>query len=359
MVQPVKVTSAANPAAVLCRGDTTTGDNCRHRTTHPSGLCHDHRHATASEDPSTKALLKAERGYNTPAAMRTALTDRAKQAAKDDPTYDISQRLRQHCYVRFLGRLFDNEPDRWMVKGGGALLARLPDARHTRDIDLWTEGETIEDGIQAINETIEDANTAGNPDHIQMSVGEWTRGERHGRPMARAKITSTIDGKVVSEFGVDMVAGEPSPHPPDEVDAPEPIPVPGLERGRWRIYPADSHTADKVAACFEDYGGERSSRYRDLSDLAHLSWDETFEADRLKRTVNSELANRGLTNPGSFSVPDDASWRRGWRSPKNRAKPLASVPFDTAVARVKSFLDPVLDGSAKGRWDPELGRWTG
>lgn len=349
----------ASTTATACRGDNATGDACGHRTTHPSGLCHDHRRNGPTEDPSAKSILKAERGYTTPAAMRTALTERAKQAAKADPTYDVSQRLRQHCYVRFLGRLFDDEPDRWMVKGGGALLARLPDARHTRDIDLWTEGETIEDGIQAIHESVEDANTAGNPDHIHMTVGEWTRGERHGRPMARAKITSTIDGKVVSEFGVDMVAGDPGPYPAEEVDAPEPIHVPGLDRGRWRIYPSDSHTADKVAACFEDYGGEGSSRYRDLSDLAHLSWDESFDADRLKQAVTGELRQRDLRNPGAFTVPDEASWRRGWASPKNKARPLASVPFDTAVTRVKSFLDPVLDGTAKGRWDPEAGRWTG
>lgn len=345
------------PEAQPCSQPTTTGAACDNRTTHPSGRCHAHRHTTLEPELSKKDHARAQVGYSTPPAMRAALNERAKQAARDDPTYNVSQRIRQHCYVQFLDRLFDHEPDRWMVKGGGALLARLPGARHTRDIDLWSEGDTVEDGIQAIHETLDAANAEGRPDHLTYEVGEWHRGERHGRPTARTKITARIGSVKVTEFGIDMVAGDPGDHPAEVVHAPVPVPLPGIHRHPWRVYPAVAHTADKVAACFEDYNGQPSSRYRDLSDLAHLSWEETFDADQLRTALHREFARRGIKNPARFVVPDEARWRQGWQSPKNRARPLTGVPFDQAVDRVSSFLDPVLDGTARGRWDPDAGVW--
>lgn len=340
-----------------CAGDATT-PTCGNMTTHPSGLCHHHRRRSRRATPTGKAAERAERGYANPAAMRAGLMDRAKVASQQDPTYTVDQRLRQYSYTRFADRLFDHQPDRWVVKGGGALLARLPGARHTRDIDLWADGDTVEDGVQAIHEALADASAHGNPDMLEFDVGEWTYGKRHGRTSANATVVARLNNRPLSTFGVDVIAGDPGLHPPDVLDPPRPIDVPGLPENQWRVYAAESHTADKLAACFEEYSGRSSSRFRDLSDLAHISWEEPVDADKLSASLRSEFERRGIELPSRFAVPDEERWREGWGQPLTKARVFDDVSFDDAVDRVRSFLDPVLDGSARGRWNPDLGVWS-
>lgn len=83
--------------------------------------------------------------YATAEAFRKAITGRAKQAALIDPSTSPDKRMRQFAYNRFLTRIFNNGNDEWVLKGGVALLARLPDARHSRDIDLARRGQSVDD----------------------------------------------------------------------------------------------------------------------------------------------------------------------------------------------------------------------
>jgi hypothetical protein len=49
----------------------------------------------------------------------------------------VDELLRQFAYARLLARIFVLEPERWVLKGATGLLARLPSARHSLDVDLW------------------------------------------------------------------------------------------------------------------------------------------------------------------------------------------------------------------------------
>jgi Nucleotidyl transferase AbiEii toxin, Type IV TA system len=75
--------------------------------------------------------------YASAAAFRSALRDRLAALAKQQGTHGLDELQRQFAYDRLLARVFDGpDADRWILKGAGALLARLPDARHSRDLDL-------------------------------------------------------------------------------------------------------------------------------------------------------------------------------------------------------------------------------
>jgi hypothetical protein len=76
--------------------------------------------------------------YATAAAFRTALKDRFTAIAKDDRRYTVDELQRQFAYDRVLARLFTSpDADMWVLKGAGALLARLEHARHSKDIDVY------------------------------------------------------------------------------------------------------------------------------------------------------------------------------------------------------------------------------
>jgi hypothetical protein len=70
--------------------------------------------------------------YGDPRAFRLAITDRLRPLALDRGI-ELTDLLRQFAYDRLLCRVFTNEPERWVLKGAIAMLARLKGvARHTR-----------------------------------------------------------------------------------------------------------------------------------------------------------------------------------------------------------------------------------
>lgn len=76
--------------------------------------------------------------YATAAAFRTALKDRFAEIARSGSGYTVDELQRQFAYDRALARIFTSpDADRWVLKGAGALLARLDHARHSKDIDVF------------------------------------------------------------------------------------------------------------------------------------------------------------------------------------------------------------------------------
>lgn len=71
--------------------------------------------------------------WRSPEATRRALSDRVK--ARYSPA-ERQQRLKEIAYRRLLFRLFETQPERWVVKGGAALLLRLDPNRTSNDVDL-------------------------------------------------------------------------------------------------------------------------------------------------------------------------------------------------------------------------------
>jgi hypothetical protein len=72
--------------------------------------------------------------YASAAAFCTALRDRFAAIAKAETRYSLDELQRQFAYDRALALLF-TAPDAayWVLKGAGALLARLEQARHSKD----------------------------------------------------------------------------------------------------------------------------------------------------------------------------------------------------------------------------------
>lgn len=76
--------------------------------------------------------------YASATSFRTALKDRFAAIVKTDSRYTLDELQRRFAYDRVLARLFTGaDADRWVLKGAGALLARLEQARHSKDIDVY------------------------------------------------------------------------------------------------------------------------------------------------------------------------------------------------------------------------------
>lgn len=292
------------------------------------------------------------RPYLSPGAFRRALTDRLKEATQKS-RWTLPQLQRQIAYDRLLERLYLLDHD-WIVKGATALLARGIGVRATLDVDIYRKASR---GVAEV-----DLRTAAARD-----IGDWFRFELGPpRPIAdtagsvRVPVTAFVGPTVWASFHVDLVGAEVRmTGQPENVPPLARLAMPNLEQHGYRAYPLVDHVADKVAAVFEVHGrtGAPSTRYKDLVDLVAIVLGAPVEAEPQLAALRSEKDRRTLQLPPRFVVPDREPWERGYRAEARRSLLRTARTLPEALAVVRPFLDPLLDGTAAGLWEPHDGRW--
>jgi hypothetical protein len=296
--------------------------------------------------------------YDDPQAMRQAINDRLRRLMKDSPGAQLADLQRQVAYDRLLSRLFHARDDRWVLKGGTALLARLGGrARHTLDVDLYNQRDALEEAeralrVAATHDLGDHFRFALSPGHIIVEV-----------PSAlRIPVDAYLGATKFASFHVDLSTGLLMTGVPDEVEPLVPLVLPGLVRVTYRAYPIVDHAADKVCAMLEVHARLtgppiHSTRYRDLADLAMFARTARVDAPHLRAALNSEAARRNLQLPTALPILDWPGWRAGYSRATRDTPGLAEKDLDSALATVRRFIDPVLDGTAVGRWNPERLAW--
>lgn len=83
--------------------------------------------------------------YNTPSALESAVKTAAQASS-----LDTSRAIELFKYDRFLCRIFSSEDPQFVLKGGQSILARIIDARTTRDVDLFAKESSLDDAINRI-----------------------------------------------------------------------------------------------------------------------------------------------------------------------------------------------------------------
>jgi hypothetical protein len=288
-------------------------------------------------------------------AFRASITDRAKNAARKDPSLSVTARLRLFCFQRFLDRLFSDPrtgDGSWALKGATSLLCRLPAARASKDIDIATRN-----ALHGSEQVLREVARRPTLDFLDYRVGTATdlQGPAKGR---RLQVAVHCAGKKLADFSIDLVAAVSFPGELELVRPKRAIPMPGMDDVEYPAWPLVDSVADKVAATFELHDGSGSTRHRDLVDLFIIREHGRFDRRELRRSVLSELARRGLAVPREFNVPQPSTWAKAWPKITNRDAPfLSSVSFEDALAAVKQFLDPVLGEEGGGEWDSSTGIW--
>jgi hypothetical protein len=266
--------------------------------------------------------------------------------------WTLPQLQRQVAYDRLLQRLYLVD-DGWVVKGATALMARDLGARATIDIDLYrvVVSRSLEEDVHAAA-----ARDLG--DWFRFGIGPAQPMEAGVRLPARAFVSTTL----WTQFHVDVVAdGVRMTAHPDPVPPLARLVMPDLvQENGYRAYPLMDHVADKVVATFQRYGDRQlaSTRFKDLVDLVTIARGASVDADRQRAALASEADRRSVTLPAAFDVPDRSLWTPGYAAEARRSVVDVPVTLDDALDVVRPFLDPVLNGSAAGVWDPDGGRWV-
>ncbi|MFC3996763.1 hypothetical protein ACFOVU_12610 [Nocardiopsis sediminis] len=101
----------------------------------------------------------------------------------------------------------------------------------------------------------------------------------------------------------------------------------------------------------------RDQAERDLRDAAAHDLGDWFRFEADRAAPVSEAGRRNLPLPPRFAVPDRELWERGFAAEARRALALPATTLREAHAVVGPFIDPLLDGTATGMWNPLTGAW--
>lgn len=291
--------------------------------------------------------------YASPEAFKQAVERRIRTAAGAPGMGRFRQVL---VFDRFLARMFEHFGERAIVKGGVVLELRLERARTTRDVDICLSGssETLLSELETIGRldlgdflsfTVE-------PDRDHPTI-EGDGMVYEGR---RFRVQAMLAGKIYAgPFGLDIGFGDVLTEPPETVDGSDFLSFAGVLRARHRIYPRVVHIAEKLHAYTLPRARE-NSRVKDLPDLALLAKIGPLEGTAIREALDATFAFR-KTHPLPRGLPPPpASWTaRYTKIARDDGLPWASI--DVLEAAVRSFLDPVLAGTAR-TWSPENWAWT-
>jgi hypothetical protein len=296
--------------------------------------------------------------YPTAAGVEAAIKDAAKRAAAADPSLNINERIRLEYFNRFLSRIFsEGAGSEWLLKGGTGMLARVPSARTTLDIDLYRDGFTLVQALADLRRLVDidlgDHFRFEYAGHMHAIGGEeqpYTEGYQVAFDVsigARRKGSIHVDLAVGAGLTADVVTVEPA----------SALELPRLANHAYRLYPVVDQIADKVCATMQTYNDRPSSREKDLVDLVVLAVTQDVDGASLRIAIATEARRRRLDPFEHFAVPD--TWGQRYAA---LAKP---VPYcadyatvDLARDLVTRFIDPALEGSADGRtWSHETLTW--
>lgn len=296
--------------------------------------------------------------YGNGAALWSGLTARAKTVAKERGV-EAGVLIRRFIFERFLARLFADPISPWVLKGGTAMLARVYDARTTKDIDLLGQLSNLDNAIEALRAAM----LIDLGDHFRFFVtnveGSLGGGDQPTVAGCRLNIDAYCGATKKQSFGVDLVTGSLMTSAP-ELSSDTVLQLRGIQTPEMRLYPVVDHVADKLCATQALYGFEHnreSSRVRDLVDLVVLSETQEFDGSALLAAIQGEWAYRGLPGLPHFAPPE--TWRRSY-PPLARKVPACAraTTFEAAVALVETFLGPVLSEEAGSHhWSPIDHTW--
>lgn len=291
------------------------------------------------------------RTYATPSAFTRALDARLRS----DPRGLVAAR-RRLVFERLLVRVVHEFGGDVALKGGLALVQRTAAARTTKDVDLRVLGDP-----KALLPRLQLAGRAELPDFLRFEIAAVGPIKNPGLryDAHRYRVTPTVAGRLYGdEFKLDCAFAEPIVGELEVRRLPDTLAFGGIAPGEVPLYPVVSHVAEKLHALTASYGDRKSTRTKDLPDLALLAALGPLAATAVRQAIATTFQHRATHAPPlvlTAPIPE-------WRDPYARMAVEDALPWpdlDAVYAAAAQFLDPILDpGRQVTTWQPATWAWA-
>lgn len=285
--------------------------------------------------------------------------DRALKKALRVACIDPGTGYRQALRDRFLCRVFSDPESRFVLKGGSGLLARISDARATRDIDFATlKCESPESAVAALNSLV--TKDMGDFLTFELTKCEECQDENGYSRLLKLRYATYLGHEEKDPILIDLALDCGTTLPPERIEPASRVFIEGLATSDYLVYPLPDQLADKLCAIMElQPGGWQSSRMKDLVDVVFYATNEPFLLGQLSYSIQCECARRGMAVPIEFAAP------KAWESrfsvfAKNSGVAVDYASFPAACSLASKFYNPALLGEkqdVEATWNPERLCW--
>jgi hypothetical protein len=276
------------------------------------------------------------REYATPAAFRAAVEARLRERARrlSTPAYIVR---RQAALERLLARLSSVAPDRWALKGGLALEARLGErARVSIDLDA----DHLH-GAEAARADLQRAVIEDVGDHFGFALVGSEELRDEGVSLAvRYKMESNLAGRPFEPLQVDVSIAPPDPWDAEPLWRPGLLTALGLDPFKVLLIPLERQVAEKLHAYTRTYRGGGTTRARDLVDLLLIRQYEHVDVGLLHGAVQRVFHRRATHALPERLPPPPAALAVAYRREARGVSTVADL--EEAHQLLAQWLDPVL-----------------
>jgi hypothetical protein len=294
------------------------------------------------------------RRYPSPEAFKQALEQRLRAATKTGAAFARKRQLL--VFDRFLARIVQVLGDTATLKGGLVLELRLDRARTTKDIDLRLTGPS-----HGVLPRLQEAARLDLGDFFTFEIGpDADHPEIQGEAMIydglRFRASGRMAGKPYGQpFGVDVGFGDPMLGAPEVVTAEDVLGFAGIAPPTLRIYPIETHIAEKLHA-YTLPRKRPNSRVKDLPDLALLASAQSLDAKRVRAALEQTFGFR-KTHDLPVTLPEPpATWAAPYAAMVLEDQLNWPTLADVTTA-ARAMLDPVLAGTLDAIWSPDSWTW--
>jgi predicted nucleotidyltransferase component of viral defense system len=294
------------------------------------------------------------RTYSSPEAFKQAIEQRLRSSTEKGRAFARNRQLL--IFDRFLARIVMEFGDAATLKGGLVLELRVGRARTTKDIDLCMTGNSKE-----ILSKLQKAARHNADDFMTFEIvpdKEHPEIQNDGLQYDgfRFRAECRLAGKIYGHpFGVDVVFGDSPFSEPDSVTAKDVLAFAGIAPPRLRIYPVETHIAEKLHA-YTMPRTRPNSRVKDLPDIALLATSQVIKGKQLHEAIEQTFSFR-KTHPMPQELPSPSST---WEKPYSTMATTDELEWPTlekVTDAAKTFIDPILSSKGDGVWNPEAWTW--
>jgi len=256
------------------------------------------------------------------------------------------------AFDRLLARMTSAEQgSRWLLKGGFALQIRMQEgARTTKDIDVL-----LRDARGDAHDLLVDASKLALHDWFEFEIA--ASHALTGEAGLRVPVYCRLDSREFESFHVDIGLGDPVVADPELFVVTRLLEFSGIPPTTVQCYPMAQHLAEKLHALTRPHGDRDNSRVKDLVDVVIIAEGSELEASQAIEALQATFAAR-RTHPAPRQLP---KFPRTWDPAYRRLATEVGVSARTltdGVVLAERFANPLLDGSASGRWMPGERLWA-
>jgi hypothetical protein len=273
--------------------------------------------------------------YSSSEAFRIALETRLQNIAIKEHI-PLMRFRRQVAFDRFLCRVFQEENDTIILKGGYAIELRVATARTTKDIDLCIKkGKGTIPSPEDLRSFFQNKASLQLGDYMEFIVSLPVR--QLANPIyggSRFSVDAKMAGRLFAKFSIDVSIGDGWIESHDNLLSRDWLAFAGIPPLGFPATTVEQQLAEKIHS-YTLPRQKPNSRVKDLVDIILLTQNFKINKERMAESLKRTFKLRGThAIPGELSAPP-AAWERAFSQLAQESK--IELELDKAFEHFKQF----------------------